>query len=176
MKHQSISACVTSPEATRRPLARRIKPLLVFLLIFTVHSLFAQSKYIKKYRPLADSLSCVYGVPTSIILGVAILESGSGTSRNCKLLNNHFGIVGKNDLVKTKSIKTRYKQYKDSRASYLDFCKLMAKKRFYKKLKHNPDYKLWAVEISKSGYSEVPDYWKTKVMETIKKNKLSQCP
>lgn len=122
---------------------------------------------------MADSLSSVYKVPTSIILGVAILESGSGTSRNCKLLNNHFGIVGKNNLLKTKKIKTRYKQYSDSLASYVDFCRLMTKKKFYKKLKDNSDYKLWADAISKAGYSEIPEYWRTKVLETIRKNKLS---
>ena len=120
---------------------------------------------------MADSLSSVYGVPTSIILGVAILESGSGTSRNCKLLNNHFGIVGKNDLLKTNHI-NQVKQYSDSRSSYIDFCKLMTKKRFYKKLKDNYDYTLWAQAISKSGYSEIPEYWRTKVLETIRKNKL----
>lgn len=152
---------------------RSNKFLLVFLLVFSSQFGFSQSKYIKKYRPMADSLSSVYGVPASIILGVAILESGSGTSRNCKMLNNHFGIVGKNDLLKTRNIKTRYKQYSDSRASYVDFCKLMKKKKFYKKLKYNTDYNLWADAMSKAGYSEVPVYWKTKVLETIKKNKLS---
>jgi len=123
---------------------------------------------------MADSLSNIYGVPTSIILGVALLESASGTSRNCKLLHNHFGIVGKNNLFKTKKIRTRYKQYPDSQASYVDFCKLMTRKRFYPTLKDNSDYTLWVDAISKSGYSEVPQYWKTKVLETIKKNKLSE--
>src|SRR5262245_30012189 len=98
---------------------------MLVAFLFTSAIALSQSKYVRKYRPLADSLSSVYGVPTSIILGVAILESGSGTSRNCKLLNNHFGIVGKNDLLKTKRIKSRYKQYPDSLASYVDFCKLM---------------------------------------------------
>jgi Bax protein len=90
------------------------------------------------------------------------------------LLNNHFGIVGKNDLLKTKRIKTRYKQYRDSLASYVDFCKLMTKKRFYKDLRDNSDYSLWVDAISKAGYSEIPDYWKTKVLEMIRKNKLSR--
>jgi Bax protein len=173
MKHQSFSGTMANRKTTRL-FTRRAKLLLVFFLFFTAQSLFAQSKYVKKYRPLADSLSSIYGVPASIILGVAILESGSGTSRNCKLLNNHFGIVGKNDLLKTKRIKTRYKQYPDSLASYVDFCKLMTRKKFYKKLRDNSDYKLWAEAISNAGYSEVPDYWKTKVMETIRKNKLSK--
>ena len=171
MKPRSISGTMANHNTTRQ-----FKPWLTFvvlsLLLLSGQVLFAQSKYVKKYRPMADSLSLVYGVPTSIILGVAILESGSGTSRNCKLLNNHFGIVGKNDLLKTKQIKTRYKQYKDSLASYVDFCKLMTKKKFYKKLKDNSDYALWAEAISAAGYSEIPEYWRTKVVETIRKNKL----
>jgi Bax protein len=122
---------------------------------------------------MADSLSDEYGVPASVILGVAIMESASGTSRNCKLLNNHFGIVGKNDLLKTKGVKSRYKQYPNARASYIAFCKLMAKKKFYKKLKGNMDHKLWADAISKAGYSEIPEIWKQRLLDIIRKNKLS---
>ena len=101
------------------------------------------------------------------------MESASGTSRNCKLLKNHFGIVGKNDVLKTHGVKTRYKQYKDSLASYVDFCKLMTKKKFYKTLKGNTDYNLWADSISKAGYSEIPEIWKERLIAIIKKNKLS---
>jgi len=122
---------------------------------------------------MADSLSEQYGVPTSVILGIAIMESASGTSRNCKLLNNHFGIVGKNDLLKTKGVKTRYKQYPDARASYRAFCKLMTKKKFYKKLKGNMDHRLWADAISKAGYSEIPEIWKQRLLDIIRKNKLA---
>lgn len=133
----------------------------------------AQTKYVKKFKPLADSLSKVYGVPTSVMLGIAIMESGSGTSRNCKLLNNHFGVVGKNDLLKSKGIKSRYRQYPDALASYVHFCKIMAKKKFYKTLKGNSDYRLWADAISKAGYSEIPEIWKQRLLAIIKKNKLS---
>ena len=173
MKHHSFPVIAADRKAAVK-VRGSIRFLLVFFLAFTCHFSHAQSKYVKKYRPLADSLSLVYGVPCSIILGVAILESGSGTSRNCKLLHNDFGMVGKNDLLKTNRIKTRYKQYADSRASYVDFCKLMTKKKFYKKLKHNKDHTLWVVAISDAGYSEVPDYWKSKVLETIRKNKLAK--
>lgn len=143
------------------------------LLLIIFQCAMAQSKYVKKYRPTADSLTLVYGVPASVILGVAIMESGSGTSRNCKLLNNHFGIVGKNNLLKTKGVKTRYKQYPNDLASYVDFCKLMTKKKFYKRLKGNMDYKLWADAISKAGYSEIPEIWKQRLLSIIKNNKLS---
>jgi Bax protein len=96
--------------------------LLVLFLLLVFQSVSAQSKYIKQYKPIADSLSGIYGIPTSVMLGVAIIESGAGKSRNCKLLNNHFGVKGKNDLMKTKGIKSSYKQYTDGRASYVAFC------------------------------------------------------
>ncbi|MBL7742273.1 MAG: glucosaminidase domain-containing protein [Chitinophagaceae bacterium] len=149
------------------------KTILLLSLLVIGQAGITQSKYIKKFQPLADSLSAVYGVPASVILGVAIMESGSGTSRNCKLLNNHFGIVGKNNLLKTKGIKSRYKQYPDALASYVDFCKLMTKKKFYKRLKDNMDHRLWADAISKAGYSEIPDIWKQRLLSIIKKNKLA---
>jgi flagellum-specific peptidoglycan hydrolase FlgJ len=119
---------------------------------------------------MADSLSEEYGIPTSVILGIAILESGSGTSKHAKVLNNHFGIMGKN---KQKKGKTKYKEYDNVQECYKDFCKLIKKKKFYNKLKGNKDYNLWIDSISKAGYSEVPAIWKQRVISTIKKNKLA---
>lgn len=144
----------------------------IFFLLF-LQSISAQSKYVRKYRPLADSLATEYGVPAAVILGVAIIESGSGTSRNCKLLNNHFGIVGKNKVHKTHGVKTKYKQYPNATASYIDFCRLMTKKKFYAKLKGNKDYRAWTDAISKHNYSEIPVEWKKRVDAAIRKNKLS---
>jgi Bax protein len=147
--------------------------LLILFFLVLVQPVFGQSKYVKKYKPLADSLSKEYKIPVSIILGVAIIESGSGTSRNSKLLNNHFGIVGNNDLLKTKGIKSRYKQYPDVTSSYIAFCKLLKKRKYYDKLKGNNNYLLWLDAISKAGYSEAPEDWKQKIAGAIRKNKLS---
>jgi flagellum-specific peptidoglycan hydrolase FlgJ len=150
-----------------------LRLLMLILLSVIFNSSFAQTKFVKRFRPLADSLSTEYGIPASVILGISILESSSGTSRNCKLLNNYFGIVGKNKLLKTKGIKTRYKQYHNATASFIDFCHIIKKKKFYKILKGNMNYKLWVDAISKKGYSEIPDIWKERVLTTIRKNKLS---
>jgi uncharacterized FlgJ-related protein len=152
---------------------RLLKGLLLLVFALSLQPVFSQSAYVNKYRPIVDSLSKVYGIPAAVMLGVAIIESGSGTSRNCKLLNNHFGIVGKNDLLKTKGIKSRYKQYPNGVASYVAFCKLLTRKKFYSKLKGNMNYLLWVDAISKVGYSEVPAVWKQRVSAAIKKNKLS---
>jgi Bax protein len=150
-----------------------LRLLMLVLLSVIFNSSFAQTKFVKKFRPLADSLSTEYGIPASVILGISVLESSSGTSRNCKLLNNYFGIVGKNKLLKTKGIKTRYKQYDNATASFIDFCHVIKKKKFYKILRGNMNYKLWVDAISKKGYSEIPDIWKERVLTTIRKNKLS---
>lgn len=146
--------------------------LLMSCVFVGINPVFSQSKYVKKYKPLVDSLSKAYGIPSCIIFGVAILESGSGTSRNAKLLNNHFGIIGKNNLMVTKGVKSRYKQYTSVAGSYVDFCKLLARKKYYKKLKDNKDCSLWVEAISKAGYSTVPEEWKKRVLATIRKNKL----
>lgn len=158
-------------KSSRIRLGARAAVLLIFLLAGQAG--FSQSKYVTRFKPLADSLSRVYGIPSSVILGVAVLESGSGTSRNSKLLNNHFGIVGKNNLMKTKGIRSVYKQYPSVYASYLDFCRLLSRRKYYQKLKGNTNHKLWVEAMSKAGYSEVPEDWKNKVLTTIRKNKLA---
>lgn len=149
----------------------RLLMLVLFSVIFS--NSFAQSKFVKKFSPLADSLSTEYGIPASVMLGISIIESSSGTSPNCKLLNNYFGIVGKNKVFKTRGIKTRYKQYDNATASFIDFCHVIKKKKYYKILKGNMNYKLWVDAISKKGYSEIPAIWKERIITTIQKNKLS---
>lgn len=148
--------------------------LSVVLLLLAGLTISAQSRYIKTYQPIADSLSDVYGIPTSVMLGIAIIESGAGSSRNCKLLNNHFGIKGKNDLLKTRGIRSAYKQYPDGRSSYVAFSKLMTRKKFYPKLKGKMDHKLWLDAISRAGYSTVPDEWKRNITAAIRKHNLTE--
>ncbi|MGK2861222.1 MAG: glucosaminidase domain-containing protein [Chitinophagaceae bacterium] len=150
------------------------KGLLILFLFLFLKEVSGQSKYIREFKPIADSLSAIYGIPTSVMLGIAIIESGAGKSRNCRLLNNHFGIKGKNNLVKTKGIKSAYKQYPDGRSSYVAFSQLMTRKKFYKRLKGKMDYRLWLDAISKSGYSTVPLEWKKNITSTIKKHKLAE--
>ena len=141
-------------------------------MLFNLSPGFSQSSYIKKYKPLADSLSVEFKIPSKVILAIAIVESSSGQSRNCKLLNNHFGIVGKNNVLKTHGIKTRYKQYANSNESFIDIAMMISRKKYYKKLKENPTSSEWIDEISKHGYSEKPSIWRKIIKETIKNNKL----
>jgi flagellum-specific peptidoglycan hydrolase FlgJ len=146
---------------------------LVFILLpCLLMAQTAPQRFVTKFRPMADSLSAVYGIPASVILGISMLESGSGTSRNARMLNNFFGIVGKNNLRRTHGIKSRYKQYATEMESFVDFCRLMSRKRFYPSLKGNKSIQQWVRSIAATGYSEAPVVWQQRVMSTIRKNRL----
>jgi Bax protein len=151
------------------------KPLFFVLFVLFVPNLtIGQNAYINKYKPFADSLALDAEIPTSVILGVAALESGFGTSRNAKLLRNHFGVKGKNRLWKTKKIKSLYKQYLKVEDSYIDFVRIVKSKSYFNSLKGNKNYVDWINAIGKSGYSEVPKIWKHRVLTIIKRYKLEE--
>ncbi|MGK9116532.1 glucosaminidase domain-containing protein [Olivibacter jilunii] len=145
---------------------------LALLYLGCVNISFAQTKYINNHKSIADSLSKAYGIPSSVILGIAILESGNGQSRNSKLLHNHFGIVGSNKLKQTHGIKSRYRQYSSAMGSFIHFCKLISGKYFYSRLKGTDDASKWVDAISKSGYSTHPQTWKTRILKTISRYNL----
>lgn len=148
----------------------RILLITIFLWISFVS--FTQKEYFEKYQNLADSLEGVYGIPSSVMLSIAYYESGGGKSRNAKLLNNHHGIVGSNNLLKTHKIKSRYKQFVSVTASYIGFCDLVSKKSFYSKLKNDKDVSKWVYGLYNSGYCSSTK-WASIILSIIKKNELS---
>jgi flagellum-specific peptidoglycan hydrolase FlgJ len=144
------------------------KPTLVLMLILATGISFAGQPYVKKFRPVADSLSAHYGIPAEVMLAVAIVESGAGTSRNSKLLNNHFGIVGKNNLLASKGIKSAYKQYAAAEHSYADFCRVVSRKKFYASMKGQKNSEAWVMAISNAGYSTMPAEWRMRVLNVLR--------
>lgn len=156
-------------------IAKRFICFLLFILFSFCYADAQLHSYIKKYKPLVEKLSAEYQIPYSIIMSVSIIESGGGKSKNCKLLNNFFGIVGKNSLhkLKGKTYRSRFKQYPDAEASFRDFCHKMSKKKFYESLQGNDDYHLWVNAMSKSGYSEFHQIWKKNILNAIKLYKLA---
>lgn len=140
----------------------------VFLLIFSSMKINAQHRYFDEYRSLAENLSNQYGIPSAIILGVAFLESGAGKSKNSKVLKNHFGIVGKNTI--NNSV---YRNFPSVEDSYLAFCKLLSRKKYYEKLKGTTNHKEWITAIASAGYSTNPEEWKRKVNWVINKYNLN---
>jgi flagellum-specific peptidoglycan hydrolase FlgJ len=133
----------------------------------------APKKYLQQYEPIAVNLMKETGVPASVILGVAMLESGMGTSKNARLLRNHFGIVGKNNLAKNGgTYRSVYREFASDTASYRQFVKLVMKRKWFSGMKGNEDYQEWLQKLVKSGYSSAGQVWVSRVAAMIKRYKL----
>jgi len=148
----------------------KISFFAVLMLLF-VHAGAQKVTYnfIDRFLPLVQDLKQEWGIPISIILGVSILESGSGTSLNAKQLNNFFGITGKNHL---KHRRTAYKQYATPKESFENFCQLMSSKKFYPKLKGDMNYHTWLAAMNKANYAGAKGVWITRIKSIIQKQKL----
>jgi Bax protein len=147
------------------------------ITLFAGNTAFAQrsvTRYIDNHRETAVKLMNETGIPASVILGVAMLESGSGTSRNAKVLHNHFGIVGKNKLHKVKgaTYRSKYKEFESDADSYKYFVRMLAKKKWFNKIKGKPEYKLWLTNMNHGGYSSAGQEWVKRVTKLITKHKL----
>ena len=150
-----------------------------YLILFLVCFLFcgranSQNKFFNEYRPLADSLAGVYHMPASVILAVAYQESGGGTSVVGRRLNNHFGLKGRVAGGDTVSVKSSYKYFAKPADSYVYFCNLVARKKFYPSLKGNKDYKKWVVSISNTGYAANAKVWSRHIIGVIEKYQLEK--
>lgn len=152
------------------------KNKIVFFIVFCLLAKFSTGQkvitnYINKFSPIAQNLCVEYGIPASIILGVSILESGSGTSTNCKQLHNYFGMTGKNSLKKRR---TMYKQYTTPEDSFRDFCGMLSRKKFYTKLKDNMNYRQWLTAMNNANYAAAKGVWVSRITNIISKHKLTQ--
>ena len=81
--------------------------VVIMSLVLTLFSVSANAQqkkhnYITTNEQIAEELSEKYGIPSGVILAVAFVETGGGTSKGAKTYNNHFGIVGKNKVTKSK--------------------------------------------------------------------------
>ncbi|GEP94602.1 glucosaminidase domain-containing protein [Chitinophaga cymbidii] len=157
-------------------LLRKKRTLLLGGMLATSIAVSAQKipkKYIQKFEPVAVDLMKETGVPASVILGVAMLESGSGTSRNAKLLNNHFGIVGKNNLAKRgETYRSVYREFASDTASFRYFARLCTRRKWYAGMKGNADYQEWLKKLIQSNYSSAGQVWIDRVTNVIKRYKL----
>ncbi len=151
-----------------------LKRLITVCLIFSSSFTFGQSaasKYVEQYKEAAIRLMDEHGIPASVVLGIAIHESASGTSKIARYLNNHFGMKGHNS---SKQIHSAYKGYENVDDSYEDFVSRMKNRNslspLFGKL-DSYDYKKWALEIQRGGYAHSRT-WASQVMGIIKAYKL----
>jgi flagellum-specific peptidoglycan hydrolase FlgJ len=117
--------------------------------------------YIEKYKSVAQSNRDKYGIPASIILGQAILESGSGTGPLSLYANNHFGIkchknwMGESIKYDDDSVDECFRKYDNPYDSFRDHAVFLTSGFRYANLfKFDiKDYKSWASGLKNAGYA-----------------------
>ena len=135
--------------------------------------------YISNYKEIAKNNMQQFGVPASITLSQALLESGSGTGSLCLQANNHFGIKCRKDwtgpIVKydDDALQECFRKYADSKDSFKDHSQFLLSKPWYAKLFEldKKDYKAWAKGLKSAGYATDPQY-PQKLITLIEKYKL----
>lgn len=162
------------------------KILIPFFILLTTITGWAQNNkttlsYIEQYKAIAMKEMKRTGVPASITLAQAIVESNSGESNLAKNHNNHFGIKCKSDW-------TGAKAYQDDDTKQECFRAYDAAEQSFKDhsnfLKNRPNYvdlflldpvddTAWAYGLKKAGYATASDYPK-KLLKIIDDYELAQ--
>lgn len=120
-----------------------------------------KQEFIDKYKEIAIQQQLKYGIPASITLSQAILESGYGTSAQAKECNNFFGIQA-GDSWKGETIKYGdkhpFRKYSSPEQCFEDHSKILTVNngmvaQACKKISAT-DYQGWAKALAYSHYHE----------------------
>jgi flagellum-specific peptidoglycan hydrolase FlgJ len=136
--------------------------------------------YIEKYKQIAMDDMVKFGIPASITLSQAILESGAGTGPLSVQANNHFGIKCHKDWTGDSikhdddSADECFRKYDNPNKSFEDHSVFLLNRPWYAKLfkLEKTDYKGWARGLKTAGYATDPKY-PDKLIGLIEKYKLN---
>jgi hypothetical protein len=137
--------------------------------------------YIAQYKTIAMKEMKRTGVPASITLAQAILESNSGESNLAKNHNNHFGIKCKSDWTGAKAYQDDdakqecFRAYDNAEVSFKDHSNFLKNRPNYVDLflLDPVDDTAWAYGLKKAGYATASDYPK-KLLKIIDDYELAQ--
>jgi len=121
--------------------------------------------YIERFKDIAIAEMNSYGIPASIKLAQALLESGNGNSALARNSNNHFGIKctsnwqGRTVLKDDDNPDDCFRVYNNPEESFRDHSEFLLRKRYAALFElDKDDYKGWARGLKKAGYATNPRY------------------
>lgn len=123
-------------------------------------------EYIESFKEIAKDNMIKNGIPASITLGQAILESGAGTGPLSVQANNHFGIKCHKEWDGSSIRHTDdeenecFRKYNDPSESFRDHSYFLTSRPRYSDLFtfDKDDYKKWAKGLKAAGYATDPKY------------------
>ncbi|MBK7406643.1 MAG: glucosaminidase domain-containing protein [Saprospirales bacterium] len=135
--------------------------------------------YIRRFKDVAKTEMEKFGIPASVKMAQALIESQAGTSTLAKKNNNHFGIKCFSKSCKKGHCtnfsddhhKDFFRIYSSAWESWRAHSYLLAKGKYQKLLNEGKDYKAWARGLKELGYATDPGYDK-KVIDYIERYDL----
>lgn len=135
--------------------------------------------YVRRFRKVAKVEMEKYGIPASIKMAQAILESQAGRSSLATKNNNHFGVKCFSRTCKKghcsnfgdDSHKDFFRKYNTAWESWRAHSILLANGKYKSLLKYDKDYRKWAHGLKRLGYATDPNYDQT-LIDLIEKYQL----
>ena len=147
---------------------RNTREECVNALIGHIGVAMSKDEFFLAYAPVAMEHQQQYGIPASVTLAQASLESADGGSRLARLGNNYFGIKSfkgdawyeSNYILADDDLKgERFRVYGSVADSFTDHSRLLMTDRYKRCRKYSAlDYHHWLVEIKRAGYATAKDY------------------
>lgn len=124
-------------------------------------SLELQRNYVERFAEVAQAEMQKYGIPASIKLGQALLETNAGASPLATRNNNHFGIKcfskncrkGHCSNFSDDSHKDFFRKYDSAWESFRSHSQLLQGERYAHLFKLGKDYRAWARGLQEAGYA-----------------------
>ena len=149
-----------------------MKPIYVLVTALTLTmSAWAQNlnpaylAYIEEWKGTAVQQQTDYGIPASITMAQAILESAAGQSELARNARNHFGIKCTSEwfggvyYYDDDSKGECFRQYKDAAESFKDHSVFLKRPRYTTCFEIAvEDYEGWARRLRECGYATDPNY------------------
>lgn len=166
-----------------------LRNLIIALFVYSALVSYREDPsvaYISQYKEIAISEMHRTGIPASIKMAQALLESGAGQSSLAREANNHFGIkcggswnggtyyLHDDDYnSKGQLIKSCFREFSSSFESFVAHSEFLVTQNRYSFLFDFDyrDYKAWAKGLKKAGYATDKAYPK-KLINIIEKYQL----
>ncbi len=116
-----------------------------------------QLQYVKRFGKVAIQEQKKYGIPASVTLAMALLQSAAGTSELSKNQNNHFGMIQNEGSFR--SYDSAWASFRDHSIWASGIVKANGK-----------DYKTWVNEIAKASGRD--DSYRFAILTLIEDNKF----
>ena len=131
--------------------------------------------YLKRFAKVAVVEQKKFGIPASVTLAIALIQSKAGTNDRSQRSNNHFDLIATPDWksVTEEYGNLRFRKYETAWLSFRDHSYYITSGQFtpLSKLNSN-DYKVWLRSLHNLKYADNSESFVNDVQETIEKYKL----